>query len=130
MKKTPLERDKIKTRTEETGLYRKKSQTSTKSDSKKRTDHKHKYEPVIIADRVFTAISWGSRCSVCGRIRAKTHFASDRDFVKPAARSKNRQCIPREELLSIPEIRVKYLGIDILGIDEELPAKENGGLLR
>ena len=130
MKKTPLEKAQIKTRTKESGLYRKKSRSSTRSDSKKRTDHKHKYEPVIIADRVFAAIYWGKRCSICGRIQERTRFSPDQDFVKPEARGKNRQHISWEELLSIPEIRAKHPGIDILGIDEELPAKENGGLLR
>ena len=127
MKKTPLEKDQIKTRTEETGLYRKKSRTSTRSDSKKRTDHKHKYEPVIIADRAFAAIYWGKRCSICGRIQERTRFSPDRDFVKPEARGKNRQCISREELMSIPEIRAKYPDVEIVGVEEDRPAEEEKG---
>lgn len=117
MKKTPLEKAQIKSRTEDTGLYRKKSQTASKSDSKKRTDHKHKYEPVIIADRVFAAIYWGKRCSICGRMQERTRFSPERDFVKTEARGKNRQRITGEELMSIPEIRAKYPGVDIVGVE-------------
>ena len=127
MKKTPLKRDQIKTRTEETGLYRKKSRTSSKSDCKKRTDHKHKYEPVIIADSVFAAVYWGKRCSICGRMQERTRFSPDRDFVKPEARGKNRQHISREELLSIPEIREKYPGIEIVGVEADRPAEKEKG---
>ena len=127
MKKTPLEKAQIKTQTEESGLYRKKSRTASKSDSKKRTDHKHKYEPVIIADRVFTAIYWGKRCSICRRMQERTRFSPDRDFVKPEARGKNRQCISREELMSIPDIRAKYPGIEIVGVEEARPAEEEKG---
>ena len=124
MKKTPLEKAKIKAQTGETGLYRKKSKTSSKSDSKKRTDHKHKYEPVIIADSVFTAIYWGKRCSICGRMQERSRLTPDLDFVKPQERSKNSQRISAEELLSIPEIRAKYPGIEIVGVGEYRPAEE------
>ena len=124
MKKTPLEKAQIKTRTEEIGLYRKTSRTSSKSDSKKRTDHKHKYEPVIIADSVFTAIYWGKRCSICGRMQDRIRLTPDRDFVKPQAHSKNSQRISAAELLSIPEIRAKYPGIEIVGVGEYRPAEE------
>ena len=127
MKKTPLEKTQIKTRTKDTGLYRKKSRTSSKSDSKKRTDHKHKYEPVIIVDRVFTAIYWGKRCSICGRMHERIRFSPDRDFVKPEARGKNRQRISVEELLSIPEIHEKYPGVEIVGVGEDRPAEEEKG---
>ena len=123
MKKTPLEKAQIKVRMEETGLYRKKSQTSSKSDSKKQTDHKHKYEPVIIVDRVFTAIYWGKQCSICGRMQERFHLTPDLDFVKPEARNKNRQRISAKELLSIPEIRARYPGIEIAGAGEERPAE-------
>jgi hypothetical protein len=127
MKKTPLEKAQIKVRMEDIGLYRKKSQTSSKSDSKKRTDHKHKYESVIIVDRVFTAIYWGKRCSICGRIQERICLTPDRDFVKPEARNKNRQRISAKELMSIPEIRDKYPGIEIVGVEEDLPAEEEIG---
>ena len=127
MKRTPLETTRMLSGTDETGVYRKKSRTASKSDSKKRADHKHKYEPVIIADRPFPALYWGKRCSICGRMQERNRFSPDLDFVKTEARGKNRQRITGEEIMSIPEIRAKYPGVDIVGVEEARPAEEKKG---
>ena len=54
---------------EETSAHKKKSKTSSKSSSRKRSDHKHDYEPVIIESGLSQEkYYWVKRCKVCGRV--------------------------------------------------------------
>ncbi len=46
--------------------YRKKSKTARRSNVRKRADHKHDYEKMIVRD-VF-GFFWGRKCRICGKI--------------------------------------------------------------
>lgn len=85
----------------------KKKKPSSKSASIKRSDHKHKYEKVIIFG--LFGFYWGERCTKCGRI-GKTTYAWD-DFLKPEYVGSASISIKKQ--MSVPEIRKKYPGIDI-----------------
>lgn len=52
---------------EESPLHRRKSKTAATSSSRKRADHKHCYETIILHFGGSTFV-WGRRCIVCGRI--------------------------------------------------------------
>lgn len=60
--------------------YHKKGKRS-KSNSNKRSNHKHEYEKIIYED--WFGYSWGKRCKICGRIDTYySHFSSEnyKDF--------------------------------------------------
>lgn len=53
--------------TDEIPKHRKKSKTAKTSRSKKRSDHKHQYQKVILhcgSD----SFMWGRQCEICGRV--------------------------------------------------------------
>lgn len=52
---------------EEMGPYRSKSSTASKSNSKKRSDHKHSYKRIIL-HYGSDCFAWGRQCEICGRI--------------------------------------------------------------
>ncbi len=97
--------------------HRKKSKTSSKSNSSKRADHKHQYERIIL--KWICGFRWAKRCAICGRVDDSFGgFSSARyqDFIRPA--EENRSRIVNHNYLSIPEIRTKYPSIDIYKIDD------------
>ena len=96
--------------------YRKKSKTSSKSNSSKRADHKHKYERIIL--KWIFGYKWGKRCSICGRIYSSYGSFSTmhrEDFLKPEALKKAG--ISSRDFLGVADIRAKYPGINIYQID-------------
>ena len=99
--------------------HRRKSKTASKSNSKKRSDHKHQYEKIII--KWLFGYRWSRRCSICGRIDDSFRgFSASlyQDFIKPEA--KNGHGISNRDYLSIPEIRAIFPGIDIYKIDDRV----------
>lgn len=53
----------------ESPTHKKKSETSSKSASIKRSNHKHDYEKVIIESGLSAPkYYWGKRCRICGRV--------------------------------------------------------------
>lgn len=96
--------------------YRKKSQTSSRSNSSKRSDHKHQYEKIIV--RWIFGFQWSNRCKICGRIdgNGKALYGY-RDFLKPEF--KEAHAFSNARFMSVPEIRKKYPGIQIYEIEPD-----------
>ncbi len=65
---------------EEARHKKKRPQTSKSS---KRSDHRHKYEKVIVQTPV--GWDWSKHCIICGRLSNKFVFVS-RDFIRPDRR--------------------------------------------
>ena len=100
--------------------YKKKSKTSSKSNSSKRSDHKHDYQKVVIES--FVGYKWGLRCKICGRIDSKpmSYSSSGKDdFRKPE--SIEGRWLSVDSWLSIPEIRKKFPGTPIYVFDKMVP---------
>lgn len=72
---------------QEIPAYRKKSKTASISNSQRRSDHKHKYEKIILKSII--GYQWGKKCGICGRIddRPCISLQQRREFMKP---EKNR----------------------------------------
>lgn len=96
--------------------HKKKSKTASQSDSKKRSDHKHDYEKVII-EGLF-GFQWGKHCTICGRIDDYySHFST-----------MNREGLLSEERLAsglrykagltIDEIREHYPDIRVFQLNQ------------
>lgn len=87
--------------------YRKKSKSS-QSNSKKRSDHKHQYEKVIIFNPFF-GFCWGKRCSICGRTEYSYHFCN------PLSREGLMESVYVDwgHPLDLDKIRERYPDIDI-----------------
>ena len=66
---------------EETLAYRKRSKTTTTSNSQRRSDHKHRYKKIILHYGSGTFV-WGRQCEICGRIDSayKASKWSGKDF--------------------------------------------------
>ena len=63
---------------EEIPTHKKKSTTASKSSAKKRSNHKHDYERVIIQSPINEKeYFWGKRCKICGRVDDRDMFKSD-----------------------------------------------------
>lgn len=90
--------------------YKKKT-TSTKSDSNKRSDHKHRYKTVIIRS---TGVGYyfSRMCPKCGRV-AKGNHSRAVELLKPEEVHKPGVSFDFRDYLSIEEIRKKFPGIDI-----------------
>lgn len=100
-------------------IPRHKKKKPQKSIAKKRADHKHKYEKIIINPGF--GWKWGKRCSICGRIDEGHSFTTwDReDFLKPdIVKSNNR--ISMRDYLSVSELEEKFPCIPILKIKDIL----------
>ena len=96
---------------EESPRHRKKSQTASRSNSEKRSDHKHDYEKIVFDG--FLGYRWGKRCRICGRISdCYSHFSAmnRQDFLKDGDRQAG---ITYRAVLTPEEIRAKYPGIKI-----------------
>lgn len=89
-------------------MRRKKcSKTSRISQNARRSDHKHKYEKVII--REFIGYAWGGRCQFCGKFKScYGRFSSARymDFRRPESFTKPG--ISNQSFLSLEEIRKQF----------------------
>ncbi|MGI6030043.1 MAG: hypothetical protein ACOX7F_00900 [Eubacteriales bacterium] len=51
----------------ETPVHQKKSKTAAISKSQKRSDHKHRYQKIIL-HYGSSSFAWGRQCEICGRI--------------------------------------------------------------
>lgn len=97
---------------EEQAPHKKKSRTASTSKSRKRSDHKHDYERIII--KSFIGYQWGRKCKVCGRIDDEfRHFSMSgyQDFMRPDA--SKHPGIGTAEFYSESEVREKFPGIPI-----------------
>lgn len=94
----------------EVSKYRKRSDTSHRSDSKRKADHTHDYEKVII--RSIIGYKWSGRCRICGKFQSQySNYSRSgcQDFIRPEC--KNKPGISSGSFLSVAEIRSKYPGI-------------------
>lgn len=101
--------------------HKKKSKTSSKSNSSKRSDHKHDYEKIVVES--FFGYKWGCRCKICGRIDSKpmkfSNVGKD-DFLKPDE-PLNGRFLNVNSWLSIQEIRKKFPDTPIYVFDKMVP---------
>ncbi len=96
---------------EEIPRHRKKSQTASRSNCEKRSDHKHEYEKIIV-EGCF-GYRWAKRCRICGRVSdCYGHFSTlnRSDFLKD---SNGRSGFGYSSALSLEEVRKKYPGFNI-----------------
>lgn len=91
--------------------YKKKSDSS-KSNSGKRSKHKHDYEKIIVGGYGLFGWSWGKRCMICGRCDSyySGYSVNDRDFLKIGT---DVPGIAVSDWLSVEELRDKYPGTPI-----------------
>ena len=69
MSKEEYNKSALITTEDERLAYKKKSKTSSKSNSGKRSDHKHNYEQIIIEHgNRRPEYYWAKRCKICGRV--------------------------------------------------------------
>lgn len=87
--------------------YRKKSKSS-RSNSKRRSNHKHQYEKIAYRGGMF-GFEWGKRCSVCGRIEPYYSYCSVLNFEGLRAAENGLYWRP----LKAEEIRDRFPGVDI-----------------
>lgn len=98
----------------ETAPYRKKSKKS-RSDSKARSNHKHRYDKVIV-NSLF-AYHWAGRCSVCGRVDENAFgsgLAKSVEFYKDRV---DNSGLTISVPLTVPEIEKKFPGYPILTLN-------------
>ena len=96
--------------------HHKKSQTASRSDSGKRSDHKHDYETVVFNG--FFGYHWGKRCRICGRISnyySPFSTLNRQDLLKDSGGNTG---VRYRSALSPEEIRAKYPGISIYRMNE------------
>lgn len=98
-------------RVEDEMKYKKRSKTSSVSNSSKKTNHKHKYKKIIIKNWI--GYQWAQKCLICGRIDFRQQgFLRDKDdFVRPE--SLKKPGISREDFFEIKELKRKFPGIEI-----------------
>ena len=97
--------------TETVPRHYKKSQTASRSDSGKRSDHKHEYQTIVFEG--FLGYRWGKRCRVCGRIcDCYSHFSTlnRQDLLQ---NSGDVSSVRYRSVLTPEEIRTKFPGVDI-----------------
>ena len=108
-----------KTLQPEIAPHKKKSRTASKSNSSKRSDHKHDYEKVILES--WFGFEWGKRCTICGRIDSgpfNFSTSSRFDFMKPETTKKPG--ISFRDYLTIAEIKEKFPGVPIYKYDKSV----------
>lgn len=66
---------------EESAAHRKKSKTASHSVSRKRSNHKHIYQKIILHYGGSTLV-WGRQCELCGRVDSsyKASYWSSKDL--------------------------------------------------
>lgn len=97
--------------------YRKKHPQTSKN--RKRADHKHQYEKVVL--HTIVGWDWGQCCTVCGRISNKFAFASE-DFMRPGR--KRRSGVSSADFYSLEEVLTKFPGIPVYLYDSNFEIRK------
>lgn len=103
----------------------------SKSNSSKRSDHKHDYEKVIV--KTWYDISWGDRCRICGRMSGRPAYCStDYSLYTKCSSTDDRRHTSRllgrtYRALSLSELQVKYPNTKIY--ESYMDYDENGKLI-
>ncbi len=97
--------------------HRKKHPQTSKS--RKRADHKHQYEKVIL--QTIVGWDWGQCCTICGRISNQFAFASE-DFMRPDR--KQRPGVSSADFYSLEEVLSKFPSIPVYLYDSNFEMKK------
>ena len=104
--------------------YKKKKNNS--SLSKKRSDHKHDYEKVIIENFLGNYV-WEYRSKICGRFKSENFTNREKGLLKETFDGKMNRVVYRS--LSIPEIHIKYPDVRVFVTEKTADGKIDFGIL-
>ena len=106
---------------DEIAKHRKKSKSSDKSQSSKRSDHKHQYEKVICLHSNWA--TWNNRCKICGRMGGTIGFLEKGPMQEELYKPVDGKWFNRKPL-NVEELREKFPGVEIY--KAFFPEDENG----